>query len=115
MDDEPLLTRLGEEFLKRLGYEVVTTTCPLDAVEKFTQAHFDAVITDLTMPGLTGIELAKELRKSRPDIPVVLTTAFHQKLEGKNAIDLGFSGLLLKPYNLQALDRALSSCLPTQS
>ena len=112
MDDEPLLTRLGEEFLKRLGYDVVTTTCPMDAIEKFTKGHFDAVITDLTMPQMTGIELAQELRRMRPGVPVVLTTAFHQKLEGKNPADFGFSGLLIKPYNLQVLDRALRNALP---
>ena len=111
VDDEPLLTRLGSEFLRKLGYESVTATCPVDALAKFRESHFDAVITDLTMPRMSGIELARELQLLRPNLPVVLTTAFHQKLEGKHPSELGFSYLLLKPYNIGALMDAVESAL----
>ena len=111
VDDEPLLTRLGSEFLRKLGYEPVTATCPLDALAKFRESHFDAVITDLTMPRMSGIELARELQLIRPNLPIVLTTAFHQKLEGKHPSELGFSFLLLKPYNIGALMDAVESAL----
>jgi CheY-like chemotaxis protein len=113
VDDEPLLTRLGAEFLRRLDYEAVTATCPLDAVKKFSESAFDAVITDLTMPRMSGIELAQALAQIRPDVPIVLTTAFHQKLEGRNPVDLGFHSLLPKPYNIKALGDALRSALET--
>jgi CheY-like chemotaxis protein len=111
VDDEPLLTRLGAEFLRRLGYDAVTATCPEDALAKFEAGSFDAVITDLTMPKMSGIELGQALRRSHPGLPVVLTTAFHQKLEGKNPVELGFKSLLLKPYNIQALGDALRAAL----
>ena len=111
VDDEPLLTRLGGEFLRRIGYESVTATCPVDALCKFQESHFDAVITDLNMPKMSGIEFARALQVIRPSIPIILTTAFHQKLEGKSAIEMGFTGLLLKPYNIPALTDALDTAL----
>ena len=111
VDDEPLLTRLGSEFLRKLGYDPVTATCPVDALAKFQESHFDAVITDLTMPRMSGIELARALQLIRPNLPIVLTTAFHQKLEGKHPSELGFSFLLLKPYNIGALMDAVESAL----
>jgi CheY-like chemotaxis protein len=111
VDDEPLLTRLGDEFLRRIGYDPVTATCPVDALAKFQASHFDAVITDLTMPRMSGIELARALQEIRPNVPIVLTTAFHQKLEGKSAIEMGFTGLLLKPYSIRALTDALAAAL----
>ncbi len=111
VDDEPLLTRLGDEFLRKLGYDPVTATCPVEALTKFQESHFDAVITDLTMPRMSGIELARALQEIRPNLPIVLTTAFHQKLEGKSPTELGFSFLLLKPYNIRALTDALQAAL----
>ena len=111
VDDEPLLTRLGEEFLKRLGYEAVAATSPEKALEIFGEGSFDAVITDLTMPGMSGIELAQAMIERQPTIPIILTTAFHQKLEGKNPNDLGFSALLLKPYTLGGLQKTLRDVL----
>jgi CheY-like chemotaxis protein len=111
VDDEPLLTRLGEEFLRRLGYDAVTATCPVDALAKFEAAPFDAVITDLTMPRMSGIELAWSVQRLRPEVPIVLTTAFHQKLEGKSPSQLGFTALLLKPYNMRSLGETLRQAI----
>jgi CheY-like chemotaxis protein len=115
VDDEPLLTRLGEEFLRRLGYDPVTATSPVDALVKFRAGTFDAVVTDLTMPHMSGIELARAVQEIQPQIPVVLTTAFHQKLEGKNPLDLGFAALLPKPYNIHALRDVLQRALKPDS
>ena len=111
VDDEPLLTRLGEEFLKRLGYEAVTATCPEAAIEKFKAGTFDLVITDLTMPKMSGIEMARVIQKLRPEVPIVLSTAFQQKLGGKNPADFGFKSLLVKPYNLKTMGDALKLAL----
>lgn len=107
VDDEPLLTRLGEMFLQRLGYDVATANCPVNAMLMFQKESFDAVVTDLTMPKMTGIDLAREIHQYCPGFPIILTTAFHHRLEGQDPVELGFSSLLLKPYNLEALRNAL--------
>jgi CheY-like chemotaxis protein len=107
VDDEPLLTRLGEMFLQRLGYAVVTTNCPVNALHLFLNETFDAVVTDLTMPKMSGIDLAREIHAYCRGFPIILTTAFHHRLEGRDPAELGFITLLLKPYNLAALGQAL--------
>jgi two-component system cell cycle sensor histidine kinase/response regulator CckA len=111
VDDEPLLARLGEHFLRRLGYEPATATSPLKAIELMEEHTFALVVTDLTMPELSGIELGRKLQAMAPGIRVILTTAYHHLLEEKNVLSLGFSALLLKPYNLQSLAKVLSEAL----
>ena len=111
VDDEPLLTRLGEHFLRRLGYEPATSTSPLLAIEMMRDSPFDLVVTDLTMPELSGLELGRRLQTMSPSVRVILTTAYHHLLEEKNVLMLGFSALLLKPYNLQSLAKVLSDAL----
>ena len=111
VDDEPLLTSLGEKFLRRLGYEPVTANCPLQALALFQEQAFDAVVTDLTMPWMSGIELARAIHQLEPAMPVVLTTAFHHKLEGQSPASLGCSALLLKPYNLASMGEVLKRAL----
>jgi CheY-like chemotaxis protein len=107
VDDEPLLVRLGEVFLDRLGYDVVSSTCPIKALEMFQDGNLDALITDLTMPGMSGIELASAIKKLDPNFPAILATAFHKKLEGKEPADLGFNSFLKKPYDLEKLSTTL--------
>ena len=75
---------------------------------------FDLVVTDLTMPELSGLELGRRLQTMSPGIRVILTTAYHHLLEEKNVLMLGFSALLLKPYNLQSLAKVLCEALNSQ-
>lgn len=67
------------------------------------------------MPQMSGIDLARAVQGIRPEVPVVLTTAFHQKLEGKSPLDLGFNSLLLKPYSIQALSDAIRKAMASTS
>jgi CheY-like chemotaxis protein len=115
VDDEPLLARLGDHFLRRLGYEPATATSPLKAIEMMNERSFDLVVTDLTMPELSGIELGHRLQAISPGTRVILTTAYHHLLEEKNVRSLGFDALLLKPYNLQSLAKVLSEALSSGS
>src|SRR5687768_4863528 len=81
VDDKPMLTRLGEMFLTRLGYGVATANCPVTALQMFLNESFDAVVTDLTMPQMSGVEFAHEIHRYCPGFPIILTTAFHHRLE----------------------------------
>ena len=87
VDDEESLSALGEQMLGRLGYRVEARTDPNEALKLF-EAHrnaFDLVITDMTMPSMTGADLAKEILKLRPDIPIVLCTGFSDQINAEKA------------------------------
>ena len=115
VDDEPLIARIGEQFLLRLGYEAVVHTDSIKALACFMDAPFDLVITDLSMPDLSGLELGARLREIRPEQRIILTTAYHSMLEGKDVRDFGFCDFLPKPYNLEALRLSIHRALqPTE-
>jgi two-component system cell cycle sensor histidine kinase/response regulator CckA len=99
IDDEPALVNMGERVLKSLGYDVTKRTSSIEALELFKaqKDRFDLVITDMTMPKMTGENLSKELMKIRPDIPVILCTGFSAKIDEKKALDMGIRAFVSKP------------------
>ncbi|MGD2037127.1 MAG: PAS domain S-box protein, partial [Desulfobacterales bacterium] len=105
IDDEETLIDLGESMLKKLGYQVETQTRPDEALEIFGTApdRFDLVISDMTMPGMTGDILAAELMKIRPDIPVIICTGYSERMDEQRAGDLGIKGLIMKPFTIRGL------------
>ncbi len=107
IDDEPVLASLGAKFLTRLGYTPVVEGDAVAALALFREQSFDLVITDLTMPQLSGIDLARKMWEIRPGTRVILTTGYSATLDSTRASEIGFRELLLKPYNVQAL----SDCL----
>jgi CheY-like chemotaxis protein len=105
VDDEAPLVGAGRGLLERFGYRVTATTDPLEAVTVFRDRpdSFDLVITDLTMPALSGADLAQQLLRIRPDIPILLTTGFGGRLSTDAARSIGVQGLLAKPTTARAL------------
>ena len=87
--------------LEALGYNVTTKTDSRKVLEMFRADPdaFDLIITDMTMPGMTGIALAKELMVIRSDIPIVLCTGFSEFIDGKQARDMGIREFVLKPFS----------------
>ena len=113
IDDEEDLAEIGKEILESLGYNVVGQTNSTDALEIF-RAHpdaFDLVITDMTMPGLTGIELAQKLMSIRPDIPIILCTGFSELINEKRARELGIRQFLMKPFVIDKLAKEIRGVL----
>jgi PAS domain S-box-containing protein len=100
VDDEETLVDLGKEALESLGYQVSAKMTSLEALETFRAQPegFDLVITDMTMPGLTGKELAKELLALRPDIPIILCTGFSEIVDENQAKEAGIREFVMKPY-----------------
>ena len=100
IDDEKPLVDLGKGMLESLGYSVTTKTSSLEALEAFRAEPdaFDLVITDVTMPSMTGIELAKELMAIRPDIPIILCTGFSELINEKRAKEMGIQEFVMKPF-----------------
>ncbi len=107
VDDEPGLAKTTMQMLERLGYLVEFRTNGVDALEAVrARAHenrFDLVITDMTMPHLTGADLARELFKLDPQLAVVLCTGFSERMDPEKAQKLGIQGFLMKPFALRDL------------
>ncbi len=113
VDDEEAVALVGKRMLEYLGYEAVAQTSSLKALVEFRQApqSFDAVVTDQTMPELTGEGLARELFKLRPDLPILVCTGFSTTLTPQRAKEVGFCAYLTKPFSIQELGEALKQAL----
>jgi two-component system cell cycle sensor histidine kinase/response regulator CckA len=109
VDDEEVLTDLWQELLAHMGYHVTAYTSSPEALAAFraTPHSFDLVITDQTMPHLTGEILAGELRHIRSDIPVILCTGYNPLIDAKRAAALGIDAFVLKPMAADDLARTI--------
>jgi CheY-like chemotaxis protein len=113
VDDEDLIVEMGASMLARLGYEVHAVHDGLEALEAFRRNpdQFDLVITDQTMPHLTGTELANELTALKPGIPIILCTGYSEMVSRETAKDMGISEFLTKPVSrgelIESVRRAL--------
>jgi len=101
VDDENSIVNLGRQRLERLGYTVEATASPTGALALFQSKpdYFDLVITDMTMPEMTGDRLAKEILGIRPDTPIILCTGFSEKTDEKQAIKMGVADYIEKPFD----------------
>jgi PAS domain S-box-containing protein len=113
VDDEEMLVRLAQVQLKNLGYEVVVHTASQDALQAFRAApsEFILVITDQTMPGMTGTMLVEELRHIRSDIPIILCTGFSHLINDEQAQVLGVDAFMMKPIVTQELATIIKQVL----
>jgi CheY-like chemotaxis protein len=103
VDDDAAIGRVTGRSLERLGYQPAVFTEAHAALAAFRKGAFDLVITDLTMPDATGIEVAREIWVERPETPVVLITGYSATLDAAQARALGFRDLLYKPFTSQEL------------
>lgn len=105
IDDEKRLAHMGKKILEHLGYQVEIHTEPASALRamRATPTAYDLVITDLTMPGMTGVELARELLRIRTDIPIVLISGYTATLSAERLRTMGIREVLMKPHSLNAL------------
>jgi signal transduction histidine kinase/CheY-like chemotaxis protein len=113
VDDEPALTNMGQQILKILGYEVEALTSSGTALERFRQhpQWYDLAILDLTMPQMTGVELAREILQIRPDLPIILTSGFAEQLSQEESKNACFRALLKKPFRVGTLAETIKKVL----
>jgi len=99
VDDEPSIVNMGKQILESLGYNVTARTSSIDSLELIKEKadRFDIVITDMTMPQMTGDKLAREIMRIRPNIPVILCTGFSVRIDEKNAMAMGIRAFVSKP------------------
>jgi PAS domain S-box-containing protein len=103
VDDEEIIVRSMRNMLGRLGYKVMTVTDSEEALRLFSAkpSEFDLVMTDQTMPSMTGEDLGRELMRIRPDISIILCTGYSDLISWEKAMAMGFCGFILKPFTLR--------------
>ncbi len=113
VDDDKSLIQSVQHMLKRLGYKVIGKTSSALALKIFHAQPdiFDLVITDMTMPHMTGVELANELLSIRPDIPIILCTGFSDMINKKGAEAQGIRELIMKPINTRNMAETIRRVL----
>jgi len=109
VDDEPALVTLAGRVLDRMGHRVTLFTDPREALRAFTEAPrgFDIVVTDQAMPHISGLDLAKQLRAVRGDIPIILTSGYLRPADRELAAECGIAEIILKPDTVEDLGNAL--------
>ena len=105
IDDDIQLTQMMSEFFSLSGFSIDTETNSRKALQRFNDSpdEFDLIITDQTMPGISGFELAKQMLDQRPDLPIIICTGYNEDLDEKKAIDAGISRFFFKPIELNTL------------
>ncbi len=113
VDDDESVLRMMTRMLTRVGHEVTPFSDPGEALSLFREApdNHDLVITDMTMPGLTGDDLCRVLKEIRPDIPVVVCTGYSEKLGGDKAAAIGMDAVLMKPIVRDELEETVKTIL----
>lgn len=116
VDDEVFIVQMCQEMLEGLGYRVTTRINGPDALETVRQApeSFHLVITDFVMPRMNGLELAREVMRLRPDLPVILFTGCSKGVSPENARELGLADYLEKPLRIGEMHRAVRRALDTK-
>ncbi len=117
IDDEDTVGMLAASILKGLGYEVVVFERSLEAlsVYKSDPSAFDAVLTDMTMPGLTGADLARALLAIRPDLPIVLSTGYSESINEESALQLGVKRFVRKPFTARDIAFSMREALDSET
>ena len=113
VDDEQALVTMSEQMLQLLGYRAVTRTSSVEAFELFQHDpyRFDLVITDMTMPNMTGERLARKILEIRSDIPVILCTGYSELITEQRAKKLGISAFVMKPLVMRDLANTIREVL----
>jgi PAS domain S-box-containing protein len=112
VDDEPPIVKMQQQHLEQLGYTVTARTSSMEALEALRSSpdKFDLVITDMTMPKMTGDKLSREIKEIRSDIPVILCTGFSEKINGHGE-NLDIEGFLMKPIDKAKMAKTIRQVL----
>lgn len=111
VDDDTSMRMALSESLSSCGYEVTTAENGMDALEKFRDGHFAAVVTDMRMPKMTGMDVLKGVKKISPQTPVILITAYGTVSTAVEAMKEGAAEFIMKPFSLDDLEFAVKNVL----
>jgi CheY-like chemotaxis protein len=113
VDDEQTLVTMTKQMLDLLGYHAVTRTNSIEAFELFQHDpyRFDLVMTDMTMPNMTGEKLAGKILEIRPDIPIILCTGYSEHINEQRAKTMGIRAFVMKPMVMRDLANKIRDVL----
>jgi len=113
VDDETSIAEMGKAMLSGLGYRVTARTNSLEALEEFRSqpGDFDLLITDQTMPKMSGVQLVQEMRKIRPELPVILCTGYSAAIGEDSAGGMGVRHFIMKPLTMRVLAETVRKAL----
>lgn len=117
VDDEENIVKMSKMMIERLGYKVTTKSSSIEALELFKSQPdaFDLVITDYTMPEMTGEQLSKKVLEIRQDIPIIISTGYSSKMDLEKAGSLGISAFIMKPIIKKELAKTIRKVLDTKT
>ncbi len=113
VDDEEPIVLMIQKILERLGYQVTSRTSSAEALEVFKAKpdEYDLVITDMTMPNMTGLELAPRLGEIRSDIPIIMCTGFNETIDEDKAKNMGILAYIMKPVLIDEIAKTIRKVL----
>ncbi len=113
VDDDAAIVEIEKQMLERLGYQVTTRASSLDALEAFKADPdaYDLIISDMTMPNMTGVQLTKAILAIRKDIPVIICTGYSEWINPEIAGTMGIKGLLMKPVAISEMAKMVRKVL----
>ncbi|MCI5224725.1 MAG: response regulator [Candidatus Electrothrix sp. AR4] len=113
VDDDREFVKMSKRLLENLGYQVTALSNSLDAFNTIQQRPyaFDLVLTDMTMPQMTGDELSKKILSVRPDIPIIICTGFSELMDENKAKKIGARTLVMKPFTKKELAQSVREVL----
>jgi len=113
VDDEAMIVQVIQRMLKDLGYVVTIFTSSTEALKAYTKTpdNFDLLITDMTMPEMTGTVLAGKLLALRPDLPVILCTGYNETIDAEKATSFGINEFIMKPVENHTLAKVIRQAL----
>ena len=113
IDDEREIAQLLKLMLTPLGYSITQMTDSTEALEWFSQNpnRVDLVVTDMTMPKITGTDLSKKMLSLRPDLPIILCTGYSDLINEEQAKKMGISAFIMKPLDQQTVAETVRNCL----
>lgn len=109
IDDEAVILDLIQAMCKSQGWQVVTASSGEEGLALIEQSRFDLVLTDLAMPGLTGLDVARRIRMEWPEIPIILVTGWEAELNSAPIKAAGISEILFKPFRIEQLTEVIQA------
>jgi signal transduction histidine kinase/CheY-like chemotaxis protein len=117
VDDAENIVQLADEVLTLHGYKATLFTNSVQAMQDFEKHpdQYDLVITDMSMPNMTGLELSERIKEIRPDLPIILCSGYSEMIVKDNALNMGVNEYIQKPLNMDTLGRVMRKLLDTSS
>lgn len=112
VDDDPLILTVVDLMVRHMGHTVRTACDGVAALDVLADAPADIIVSDIRMPGMDGLALARLVRKDYPNIPIILMTGYLSEYSSVGASEIGVDGILKKPFKSTDLIAAISRAIP---